>query len=234
MKQRTKQNGGRRARMGDSAVYRVLHRLLAGLFLKLFRVRVSHAERQPENETYLLCCNHISAFDPVLLAAALGRQQTHFMAKKELFRFPGFARLLKALNVYPVDRTGDVGAIKTSIALIESGSSVGMFPQGTRCPGKPPRETGDKLKNGVGLLCDKTHVTVLPVCLKTKNDRVKLFRRVHLIIGEPIRYEQLASDPSADEEKTAAQARYAEYARISSIVYDRICTLYEEDVSGGR
>lgn len=232
MKQKNKQNGEPRTRKGDSATYRVLRRLLGGFFLGMFRVRVHYAERQPESETYLLCCNHLSAFDPILLAAALGRQQTHFMAKKELFRIPVLAQLLRALNVYPVDRAGDVGAIKTSIALIEDGSSVGMFPQGTRCPGKPPRETLDKLKNGAGLLCDKTHVTVLPVCLKTKKDRLRLFRRVHMIVGEPIRYEQLAPEAPADGGETTAHAHHAEYARISRLVFDRICALYEEDVSG--
>ena len=228
-KQKKRTRRRERATHGDSQTYSVLYRLLARFFLWLFRVRIYHVERQPANEAYLLCCNHISAFDPILLAAALPAQQTHFMAKKELFRIPGLAHLLRALNVYPVDRSGDVGAIKCSIELLEDGNSVGMFPQGTRCPGCTPREAADMLKNGAGLLCDKTHVTVLPVCLRAKKNRLRLFCGVDLIVGEPIPYEQMTR-PQEQNDATA-HTHHAEYARISNIIFERICELYEEKIS---
>ena len=215
------------AHKGNSGFYRFAHGILAKFFLWLYRVRVRHAERQPKDQTYLLCCNHISAMDPILLAAALSKQQTHFMAKKELFRIPVLAQVLRALNSYPVDRAGDVGAIKTSIALIEAGNSVGMFPQGTRCPDKEPRETVDMLKNGAGLLCDKTHVCVLPVCLRTKGNKLRIFRGAELIVGEPIPYEQLAV--SEDLGELTHRAKHAAYARISCAIFERICALYEEE-----
>lgn len=217
-------------RKGDTTFYSRAHHALARFILWLFRVRVRHAEREPgEETTYLLCSNHISALDPVLIAAAVSRRQPHFMGKKELFHIPLLGGLLRTLGAYPVDRTGDVGAIKTSLSLLEQGNCVGIFPQGTRCAGKTPREAADKVKNGAGLLCDKTHVTVLPVCLKTKNNRLRVFRRVELIFGEPVPYDVLAEracdEVSAD---TTAHGRQAEYARISHAIFERICALYEE------
>jgi 1-acyl-sn-glycerol-3-phosphate acyltransferase len=166
----------------------------------------------------------------VLIAAAVSRRQPHFMGKKELFRIPLLGGLLRTLGAYPVDRTGDVGAIKTSLALLEQGNCVGIFPQGTRCAGKTPRESADKVKNGAGLLCDKTHVSVLPVCLKTKNNRLKIFRRVELIFGEPIPYEMLSEQAGneAVSDTTTAHGRQAVYARISHAIFERICALYEE------
>ena len=217
-KQRTEQKGSR--------FYCGMHRLLARFVLWLFRVRVHNAEREPEGETYLLCCNHLSALDPILLAAALQKQQPHFMSKKELFRIPLLAGLIRAFGAYPVDRAGDVKAIKTTISLLESGNCVGMFPQGTRCAGKAPRETLDKVKSGAGLLCDKTHVTALPVCLKTKKNRLRIFRRVDLYFGEPVRFEQLAA--SEVTYPVEAHGHQAEYFRLSHAIFDRICTLYEE------
>ncbi|MBO5897420.1 MAG: 1-acyl-sn-glycerol-3-phosphate acyltransferase [Clostridia bacterium] len=217
-KQRTEQKGSR--------FYRNMHRLLARFLLWLFRVRVHHAEREPENEAYLLCCNHLSALDPVLLAAALKKQQPHFMAKKELFRIPLLSGLIRAFGAYPVDRAGDVKAIKTTNSLLESGTCVGMIPQGTRCAGKQPRMTLDKVKSGAGLLCDRTHVTVLPVCLKTKRDRLRIFRRVELYFGEPVRYEELAA--SEVTYPVEGHGHQTEYFRLSHAIFERICALYEE------
>lgn len=226
----TRSNEGVAVRQGETTLYSRLHRALARFVLWLFRVRVRHPEREPGGEvTYLLCSNHISALDPVLIAAAVSRRQPHFMGKKELFRIPLLGGLLRTLGAYPVDRTGDVGAIKTSLALLEQGNCVGIFPQGTRCAGKTPREAADKVKNGAGLLCDKTHVSVLPVCLKTKNNRLRVFRRVELIFGEPIPYETLAERTSDEvSADTTAHGRQAEYARISHAIFERICALYEE------
>ncbi len=226
----TRSNQGVSVRQGDTGFYSRAHRALARFILWLFRVRVRYPEREPgEDTTYLLCSNHISALDPVLIAAAVSRRQPHFMGKKELFRIPLLGGLLRTLGAYPVDRTGDVGAIKTSLSLLEQGNCVGIFPQGTRCTGKTPREASDKVKNGAGLLCDKTHVSVLPVCLKTKSNRLRIFRRVELIFGEPIPYEALA-ERTSDEgpADTTAHGRQAEYARISHAIFERICALYEE------
>ena len=46
----------------------------------------------------------------------------------------------------------------------------------------------------------------------------KLFRRTYVIIGEPIPFESLGYDPDAS----------GEYARITNIAFDKICTLGEE------
>ncbi len=217
-KRQTEQKGSR--------FYCGMHRLLARFVLWLFRVRVHYAEREPESETYLLCCNHLSALDPILLAAALKKQQPHFMSKKELFRIPLVSGLIRAFGAYPVDRTGDVKAIKTTVSLLESGNCVGMFPQGTRCAGRPPRETRDKVKSGAGLLCDKTHVTVLPACIKTKRDRLRIFRRVDIFFGELVGYEALAA--SEVTVPVEAHGHQVEYLRLSHAVFERICSLYEE------
>lgn len=223
-----KSSNGVTVKEGDSKAYRRWHRALAKFILWLFRVRVCFPEREPgEDVSYLLCSNHISALDPVLIAAAVTKRQPHFMAKKELFRIPVLRSIISAFGAYPVDRAGDVGAIKTSITLLEQGNCVGMFPQGTRCAGKLPRDTAEKVKNGAGLLCDKTHTTVWPVCLKTKKNRLRIFRRVDVIFGEAVPYEKLALS-----EHGQSGGHQTEYARISHLIFDRICELYEQDDHG--
>ena len=199
--------------------YKKAHKLLAKLILKLFRIRVWHAEREPEHENYLLCVNHTAAMEGVVVSAALKKQQPHFMAKKELFHIPLVRGLLRMLGAFPVDRTGDVGAIRATMTLLQEGKCVGMFPQGTRCPGKPPQETADKLKNGAGMLCVRTQVTVLPVCIRAKGNKLRLFGGADVIIGEPVPFATFG----------AGEPCHAEYVRITQEIFSRICDLYENE-----
>ena len=136
-----------------SAFYGGMHSLLARFFLWLFRVRVHFVEREPENETYLLCSNHLSAFDPILLAAALHKQQPHFMAKKELFKIPLLSSVIRAFGAYPVDRAGDVGAIKTSIALLERYPLPRPFTQRNGGHGQKRRRSSDRQNTRHAIAC---------------------------------------------------------------------------------
>jgi 1-acyl-sn-glycerol-3-phosphate acyltransferase len=143
------------------------------------------------------------------------------MAKKELFKIPLFNLLIKSLGAYPVDRkVSDVGAVKHTIKILESGGWAAMFPQGTRHPGEDPRNTS--LKNGAGMICARTGVDVLPVFIKTKGAKHKMFRRKYVIIGKPIKFEEFGY----------VHGEPGEYARISKMIFDRVCELEDKWDSG--
>lgn len=201
--------------------YQKLQQVFSRLVIKVYRVRIFHAEREPGPDAgnYLLCANHTAALDPFVLAAVLQKQQVHFMGKKELFQIPLFGRFLRQCGAYPVDRSGDVGAIRTTMTLLQSGKCVGMFPQGTRCPGRPPIQTADQLKHGAGMVCVRAGVTVLPVCIRAKGDKLHLFGGADILIGEPILFESFG----------VTGANRAEYERVTNIIFDRICALYDTD-----
>ena len=74
-------------------------------------------------------------------------------------------------------------------------------------------------------MVDRAKVAVLPACLKTKKNKLRLFGGVDLIIGEPIPYEQLL--PAEGE----ATSHKNVYAHISHAIFERICALYEGDAS---
>lgn len=202
-----------------SMFYRVL-RFLLGLPLRLiFRVRRKGIQNEPRRADgpYLVCANHQTVLDVVFIAIALRRQQPHFMAKAELFKVPVLSWLVRKLGAFPVSRgKGDVGAVKHSISLLKSGRSVGMFPQGTRCPEKNPRDC--QVKFGAGLIVSHAGVTVLPIHIKMKNYKWKFFRRVQVIVGEPIPFERFEYREGVS----------GEYARITQMIYDEVCRLGEE------
>lgn len=199
-----------------SGFYSVLHAILVFPARLIFRMRVIGAENEPKagEGPYLVCSNHQSVLDPVFICAATKRQQPHFMAKEELFRVPVLGRLVRWLGAYPVSRgRSDVGAVKRTVKLLESGTAVGMFPQGTRCAGKDPREC--RIKAGVGLIAAHTGVQVLPVYIHMKNSTWKFFRRVTVVIGKPIPFASLGYN----------KEEAGEYARISGELFEAVCAL---------
>lgn len=124
----------------------------------------------------MLCrANHISNWDPVLVAIAVKRP-VHFMAKVQLFRIPVLGKLLRALGAFPVDRdAADIGAIKTALTHLKHDEPLGIFPQGKRMRGEVP-QTKD-IKSGVGMMVYRTEAPVVPIAIYTKDYKVRLFRR---------------------------------------------------------
>lgn len=191
--------------------------LLAGLIRKLWRVEVIGRENERDGVPYLICANHQSMLDAVILGAAI-EHNPKYMAKAELMKVPLVGSLVKALGAYPVDRkNSDVAAIKKTINLLKEGESVSMFPQGTRYRGVSPK--GTNIKFGCGLIAQKAGVAVLPVFIKVKNYRVKLFRKTTVIIGKEISAEELkAAGNSPDDHRAAAELIFSRITELEDTV----------------
>ena len=171
---------------------------LAGLIRKLWRIRVEGKENERPGVSYLICANHQSMLDPVLLGAAI-QHNPKYMAKAELLRVPFVGSLVKALGAYPIDRGGsDVSAIKKTIALLKEGESVIMFPQGTRHKGVDPRTT--KVKFGCAMIAGRAEVPVLPIYIHVKHHRIRLFRKTVVRIGKEISPEELRAVAEGPED----------------------------------
>ena len=201
---------------GGSRAYRIIYALLAGIVGFIFNYKVIGREKERDEGGYVVCANHVSATDAIALCYAFRKNQVYFMAKKELFKVPVLAPLIKLLGAFPIDRGGsDVGAIKSAVRIVEEGKCLGIFPQGHRYPGENPRDT--KTKNGMALIATRASADIVPAYIWRKKNKFKLFRRTYIIIGEPIAFESLNYSSEAS----------GEYARITEIVFDKICTLGE-------
>lgn len=199
-----------------SGFFRFIYAVLSGAVRLIFGIKVVNKENEPDEGGCVVVANHISAADPIIVCYTFRKHQVHFMAKKELFGIPIFGRLIKMLGAFPIDRGGsDVGAIKNAVAVVEEGKTLGIFPQGHRYPGVDPRET--KVKNGAALIASRTQAPIVPVYIWHKNNKGGPFRRTYVIIGEKIPFESLGY--SRDEN--------GEYARITSIMFDKVCSLGE-------
>ncbi|WP_425145455.1 lysophospholipid acyltransferase family protein [Deinococcus sp.] len=102
--------------------------------------------------------NHTSNMDPFIIAQSMppGRY-VQFMAKKELFRGLSGA-IIRGGGSFPVDRdTNDLGAIRSSLRILQAGGTLGIFPEGTR--------GGKEMQGGTALLALKGKSPITPVGL---------------------------------------------------------------------
>ena len=174
---------------------RALIHILGPIVRLLMRVRIVGEENIPSEDTPLvLCCNHISNWDPIFLIVAHPKRHVYFMAKAELFSNRLFTWFLgKQFGAFPVHRgTGDRGAIDTAKQLVNKRKLMGIFPEGTRSKdGKLLRP-----KSGVALIVSQTGASVLPAAVVTRGQKVRLFQRVTVVYGKPLTPEEMhLNDP---------------------------------------
>ena len=160
--------------------YEFIWSILRPIFSLLHPLRVEGLENVPQEGPVLLCPNHSSAIDPILLVIALGRRYPiRIMAKQQLLKIPVLGAILRGIGVFPVDRgNSDIGAVKTAIRSLKDGWNLLLFPEGTRV-----REPGTvAVKGGAAMMAIRSGVDMVPMFIDTKK---RLFHRVRIIIGRP-------------------------------------------------
>ncbi|MFO7173327.1 MAG: lysophospholipid acyltransferase family protein [Bacillota bacterium] len=180
-------------------LYRFAAFLAGFLYRVLFGLRVEGREHVPGEGPAILFANHLSWHDIPLLAIAAPRP-IRFMAKAELFRPPLVGAVLRFFGAFPVRRgAADRQAIREALAALAAGELLGIFPEGTRVR---PGQTG-RAEPGVAYLAWKSGAPVVPAAI---SGTPRLFGRVTVRIGPPIRLEGFSPKPDS-EEWAAASAR---------------------------
>lgn len=163
--------------------YRVAKFIVNIVFRVIFRIEINGRDNVPEKGPIVLCSNHKSNLDPVILGIAFPRPII-FMAKQELFKNRFLSKLITALGAFPVDREGsDIGAIKTSFRVLKQEQVLGIFPEGTRVE----RMDLDNAKPGIALISIKSKSPIVPVYIDSE---YKLFSEIVVNIGEPIYFDE--------------------------------------------
>lgn len=113
--------------------YKIAVIVLKVLVFIIFDLEVYNRENLDNIDGGLIICgNHRSMIDPVILAVSTKRQ-IHFMGKKELFENKFLSFLFRSLGAFPVDRKGvSLSAIKNSLNVLNKGGILGIYPEGTR------------------------------------------------------------------------------------------------------
>ena len=154
------------------------------IFHIIFRIKLEGKENIPLDGRLVLCANHHSNWDPLLIATVFSRKIS-WMGKKELFENKFLKAFLTPLQVFPVDRhVTDIGAVKKALRILKADGVLGIFPEGTRVKGFNPANA----KAGVALLALKSNSPVIPVYIKGS---YKLLSKLYINIGQPIDYNSI-------------------------------------------
>lgn len=166
----------------------------AALWLR-YRSRVYGWENVPARGPVILAANHISAADPVLIAVVCPRR-VHFIAKRELLRYPLVGPVVGVFAI-PVDRSrADPGAMRQSLRVLGEGGVVGVHYEGTRSRSGVPLRP----RQGVGFLVEHSGAPVVPVAVEGTNQPFP--SRAWVWFGKPLRFSR---EEAADHGRVAAR-----------------------------
>ena len=190
--------------------YRFAVALVRVFLFFAFRITKVGNENEIENGGIIYAANHMSCYDPVVIAAT-SKRQIAFMGKKELFKFKPFGYILKSLGAFPVNRgKGDIGAVKTGLNILKQDKVMMLFPEGKRVdkgeivPAKP----------GVAMFAIHAKVPVLPI--KICGD-YKFMHKIKIIYGKPIYFDEYYDQKLTTEKLT----------ELSQSILDNIYSLEE-------
>jgi len=169
-----KYNPGKSARSAQRFAVWALHVLTR---MSGCEVIVLGLENVPDDQPVLYVGNHRSIFD-IIVGYSYVKNNTGFVAKDSLEKTPLIGQWMKYMNCLFLNRTDIREGMKTilhGIELIKQGTSVFIFPEGTR-------SEGDSLlpfKEGSLKIAEKSGCPVIPVAITgTENIFEKQFPKV--------------------------------------------------------
>lgn len=187
-----------------------------------WRIKVSGLEKIDKSKSYVIVCNHQSAFDIMLLY----RLFTHFkwVAKKELAKVPVIGWNLILNNSILIDRASAVSTkkmISQGLKHLKGGSSVLIFPEGTRTKDGQVK----RFKEGAFLLAKQANSPILPIVIEGSKDIfpkpgiVKLRQDLTLKVLDPVKVEEVLSTSVPDLTKRLNQLIMEEHKKLAPEKY---------------
>ncbi|QGT99846.1 Acyl-CoA:1-acyl-sn-glycerol-3-phosphate acyltransferase [Candidatus Syntrophocurvum alkaliphilum] len=165
----------------------MLYTLLRGIvkiFFHFLGLKIDGLHKLPKEGRVIVASNHVSNWDPIIIAVALDRP-IHFMAKKELFSNPIFSLFFRSLNAFPVKRgTADRKAIRHALAVLKDSKVLGIFPEGVRVKSGMKK----KAQSGVAMIAIKSKTPIVPIACIGTNAKIPFgwIKPLVVKVGRPI------------------------------------------------
>lgn len=182
--------------------YKFLRLIGKPVFYLIFFPKIIGKRNTKNKGKAIVISNHISMWDPLFIAVVF-RRQIYWMGKVELFKNKLTRAFFRAVKAFPVRRgEGDLAAIRHAFRILREGKLFGIFPEGKRI------KSGDasKFEPGVSMIALKNNSPIIPLYIQGE---YKLFRRMKMIVGEPIYLSEYVGVKS-DSETVAAATRFLE------------------------
>ena len=135
------------------------------------------------NGAYIYIGNHYSLWD-IFYPAHTTWEGIHFLAKHSVLEAPVIGAWARRVGVIGAQRDGsDVRTLMDSMKVLKNGEKISIFPEGTR--NKTSDEEFLPFHGGAALLAIKTQTPVIPFVIC---NRPRVFRRTHVVFGEPMEF----------------------------------------------
>jgi long-chain acyl-CoA synthetase len=181
------------------------------------RLEVRGIEHLPSAGGYLVCPNHQSYIDGVLIPSIVPFRvfrRMFFVGASEYFESPFMSRLAYALDIVPVDADANlVRALRAGAAGLRSGRVLTLFPEGERSIDGSVRP----FRKGAAILSRELGVPIVPVGIEGTFDvwaRKRPFDwralvpgagpRVRVVFGRPLMPPKWEADYAAETERLRA------------------------------
>jgi 1-acyl-sn-glycerol-3-phosphate acyltransferase len=210
----------------DRIAYQIV-RFIVTTFCRVWcRMTVEGRENVPAEGIFILAPTHRSILDTPI-ASGVTRRRLRFMGADKYWKNKAFGRLLTALGGFPVSRgTADREALKRSIAVLQGGEPLVLFPEGERKVGPIVQPLFD----GATYIAVKAGVPIIPVGIggseraMPKGAKFIRPRKLHVVVGKPIQAASIAASPK-DQRDAARQLTvdvHAELQRLFDIAQARV------------
>ncbi len=186
-------------------IIRWLCRLMMTLY---FRFRVHGLANYPSEDGFIICSNHQSHLDPLIVGAACPRP-INYVGRETLTKFKPFGWFLQFNDMITIDREGTgLGGLKEMLRRLKCNETVSIFPEGTRT-----RDGNlQPIKLGFATVARRVKAPIVPMGFDggfQAMPRSSFFIRpvrIHVVIGPPIQ-ESEYNDLNDDEFAQLVSAR---------------------------
>ena len=211
----------------QTKVWYVVSRLFQVISLDLFSLKVSGIEKLPKAGPYLLCSNHQSYIDPVIMTSILPADvcmRVFAVGTSEIFGQGIMRKLARSMKVVVVDPDANlVPAMRAGAFGLRQGMVLILYPEGERSIDGTPRI----FKKGAAILSIHMQVPIVPVAIEgfheawPRNKPFQGFKPLRMVFGDPI-----LPPPESDASEQA-------YEKLTSDLKARIVAMWEELRSSG-
>ncbi len=180
-----------RNRAPDAAWF-VLSRFIQMIALDRFDLKVSGLEKLPKTGPYILCSNHQSYLDPLILASVLPPevfQRLFAVGTSDIFGKGFMRRLARSIKVVVLDPDANlVPAMRAGAFGLRHGLALMLYPEGERSIDGKPRI----FKKGAAILSIHLQVPIVPIAIEgfydawPRNQAFRGFEPLKMVFGDPI------------------------------------------------
>jgi len=200
----------------------LLGRLIYLFALDRFHLKTRGLGNLPEKGPYLICSNHQSYMDPLVLAGALPWRlfrNTFALGTSELFGKGFMRRLARWLRVAVLDPDANlVPAMRAGFFGLSQRHILVLYPEGERSNDGSPRV----FRKGAAILSIHAQAPIVPVAIEgfyeawPRHKKFPKFTDLQMVFGKPIQ------PPPANEASEAA------YDRLTSELKSRVVAMWQE------